>query len=257
MKKLIRLFLLMMTLVLTSCSLPEGNLENLKINKNDSVSFEVINKLEETTSLAHIRITLVEENFFDSQDVSLGSGVIINEDNDYYYALTNNHVVYSEKRNVRYRITDAYMNNYYGILIKADKNYDLAYLKFSKTTKYKLKALELASNINTNDICFALGEPLGQSRVFTVGRILGEEKFVPIDTDDSLKKSNVTFNVYKHSAIINNGSSGGALVNSDLKLVGINFASRVKEDSNEFVASFAIPIDKAIEFINNDYNTSI
>ena len=147
------------------------------------------------------------------------------------------------------------MNSYNGIIIKADKNYDLAYLKFQKSTKYTLKALEMETNVNKNDICIALGEPLGQNRVFTVGRIIGSEDFKPIDNIESLKKSNVTFKVYKHSAKINNGSSGGALVNDDLKLIGINFASRIKEDTNEFVASFAIPISKALEFINKDYDS--
>lgn len=258
MKKIIRIFLsVILLLSFSSCSLPGGNFNSLNKNSSDTLSFNVINELEEVTSLAHIRITQVEDNFFESQDVSLGSGVIISEDQNYYYALTNNHVIYTEKRNVSYRITDAYMNSYTGTVLKNDKNYDLAYIKFSKNTKYSLKVLELATSVKANDICIALGEPLGQSRVFTVGRIIGSEVFTPIDTVDALKKSNVTFSVYKHSAEINNGSSGGALINTDLKLVGINFASKVKEDTNEFVASFAIPVDKAIEFINKSYSTSI
>lgn len=61
--------------------------------------------------------------------------------------------------------------------------------------------------------------------------------------------SNVKFNVYRHSADIKGGSSGGALLNEDLELIGINYAGKCF-----FVIlsidSFALPISNVKEFIS-------
>jgi S1-C subfamily serine protease len=95
----------------------------------------------------------------------------------------------------------------------------------------------------------AIGECLGQRNVIQVGYYQKSQKFSPNETETEI--SNITFNVIVHSAYINSGSSGGALVDKDLKLVGINFASASYESINKYVCTYAIPAEKAKEFIND------
>lgn len=239
--------MLIFLISLSSCRLPSLSILNAN---GDYVSFDTINSLEETAALGHVRITLCKNTPLGG-DITMGSGTIVYEDSEYYYLLTNNHVVYYEgdTRNLLYKVTDAYMNTYYAKLIKASIEYDLAYLKIAKREN-RLHVFEFEAQVNLNDICIAIGDPKGQSRVYTLGRITDYSPFTPIDDEESLKKSNVKFDVYTHSARINNGSSGGALLNEDLKLIGINFASAVGSESEEFIKGYAIPINKAIEFIN-------
>ena len=89
----------------------------------------------------------------------------------------------------------------------------------------------------------ALGTPKGQKNSIAFGEIKGKANITLSDTDKKL--SNVTFDVLKHSAFIDNGSSGGALLNASCRLVGVNYAS-----SNDGTAHYSIPIEKVREFLD-------
>ena len=64
-----------------------------------------------------------------------------------------------------------------------------------------------------------------------------------------VKGENVTFTVLEHNAETNGGSSGGAILNIDLELIGIHYAGS-RDSSGNFVRGYAIPIDKIHEFLN-------
>lgn len=65
----------------------------------------------------------------------------------------------------------------------------------------------------------------------------------------NVNMSNVTFDVIRHSAPLNQGSSGGVLLDKDYKICGINYAAAVVEDSTEFVSGYAVPVLKVKEFL--------
>jgi S1-C subfamily serine protease len=96
------------------------------------------------------------------------------------------------------------------------------------------------------DNCIAVGNPLSSRNKITVGN---GESYESIELTDSKLISDVTFNVFKHSANVKGGSSGGALLNEDLELIGINYAGKIF-----FVVfpidSFALPISNVKEFIS-------
>lgn len=184
---------------------------------------------------------------------SIGSGIIFDEDSSYYYVLTNNHVVYYDStkyKNVEYHIYDCY-GNVYGDpdtnksltsdLIGAKPEYDLAILRFSKGSKELVK-VKLAISSKTSDV-FSLGNPKGLFNTISFGNILGTKTNVP--DPETLYLNNVTFDVIRHNSEINNGSSGGGLLNFSLELVGINFAS----NKGDFEYGYAIPVEKIKEFI--------
>ena len=117
----------------------------------------------------------------------------------------------------------------------------------------KGEELEVASVANytvpKNEVIFAMGEPNGLSNTVSMGYILGNKVFTPDSA--TLEMSNVTFSVYINSAPIDSGSSGGALIDSNLRLVGINFASAVDQSTGDFKYTYTIPIERVREFITS------
>ena len=61
-------------------------------------------------------------------------------------------------------------------------------------------------------------------------------------------KSKIDFEVIVHTALIDSGSSGGALINKNNEIVGITFAG-VFDNNDKFITGYAIPSSKIIEFL--------
>ena len=220
----------------------------------------LVNHVYRNTIKACIKVeTILSRNGFITKSTtdSIGSGIIISEQNGYYYALTNNHVVYcdySKYDNAEYIVYDAFNTEYTAnkvTLLYHKAEYDLALIRFRKSDK-ELAVVELAKTSVTDNV-FTLGNPKSQSNTISFGNYLGTQKFTP--KAEQINESNVTFDVICHSAFIDNGSSGGGLLNYNLKLIGINFASRVTVDTEQFSRAFAIPVEKINEFIS-EYNNS-
>jgi len=193
-------------------------------------------------------------NQFINEEISssLGSGVIINEDNKYYYVLTNNHVIYkpSEANVMKYYILDCYNEQYDATLIYNSNSYDLALLRITKNSKYeKLNVIKFRSEAPdiTGEEIITMGNPEGLINAISYGVINNYDYFKVKESDKD--RSNVTFKVLTHSAYINSGSSGGALLDTNLELCGINFADGSSEDGSHLI-SYSIPIDKVNEFLD-------
>lgn len=177
-----------------------------------------------------------------------GSGVIFDEgkynnSNDrYYYVITNNHVTsngsdknYSERT---VKVID-YLGNTYTAqkTITSSSAYDLSALYFTK--KIDLYVLtRAATNPTIAQDIIAVGQPGGQTNTVTWGKV---QYYGKVTTDD--KTSNVQFNVLIHTAPIASGSSGGPLLNTNLRIVAINFAGTTSG------YGAAIPIEKVNEFL--------
>ena len=218
----------------------------------------LVNHIYRNTIKACIKVeTILSKNGFITRSTtdSIGSGIIISEQNGYYYALTNNHVIYcdySKYDSAEYIVYDAFNNEYASnkvSLLYHDANYDLALIRFRKSDK-DLAVVELAKTSVTDNV-FALGNPKSLANTISFGSYLGTQTFTP--KAEQVNESNVTFDVICHSAFIDNGSSGGGLLNYNLKLIGINFASRVTVDTEQFTKAFAIPVEKINELIA-EYN---
>lgn len=189
----------------------------------------------------------IRSEFFESQisfsaDYALtGSGVIFKVEDGYAYVLTNSHVVtYDKAQSASFYVTDGqgYIYNAH-IFNKANsKEYDLAILRFRVGGK-ELAPIKLAQNdAEKGEVVASIGSPNGQINTVTYGRVY-----------DNLKANGeiiLNFKVTYHSAIIGEGSSGGALLNGDLELVGINFAGYA---ANGLGNGLAVPASKILEFI--------
>lgn len=179
---------------------------------------------------------------------SVGSGVILNERAGYYYLLTNSHVVELEDGCVEreYTVKDAYGNEYEGELVLDSPERDLACIRF-KQGERELSVLELAKNaVVEGDTVIAIGSPQGKPNVTTFGTVRGIRE---IDIQEGSAATNVDFPVIWHSAYVDHGSSGGALLDIELNVVGITFATSQGKDG-KFAFGFTIPKDTVAEFLS-------
>ena len=168
-----------------------------------------------------------------------GSGVIISDDG---YILTNNHVVNSTSSSSFYSIEEASKitvklynddTEYEAEIVGTDEQTDLAVIKIDKDG---LTAAELgdSSSVQVGEFCMAIGNPLGLGTTVTDGIISAVNREVT-DEDGN------TYTAIQTNAAINSGNSGGALVNSQGQVIGIN-TLKVSGDGVEGVG-FAIPIN--------------
>ena len=168
--------------------------------------------------------------------------------------LTNNHAVNYETGYIPSEITlidcqgnemDAEVYTMRGCNASAPE-YDLACLYVPKL-KPDHPAFTLADiNPKINEKVVSISTPEGQPNAIFFGKVLTYAKANIVDTDTTV--SNVTADVIWHSAKIKQGSSGGALINYNLELVGINFAGS-KTDDNRFTEGCAVPIEMVREFL--------
>lgn len=173
------------------------------------------------------------------ESTSLGSGVIISADG---YIITSFHIFEIDG-------ADAFENSspeititlYNGLTMEArpiifDRANDLALLKVDATDLAYITPAE-ESSLDAGDIVLAIGNPRNIGQSVTLGIISALLK-----TEDSY--------VIQTDAAINPGSSGGALIDVNGKLVGIN-STIVTESGGSEGISFAVPASKAFELMSD------
>lgn len=161
---------------------------------------------------------------------SMGSGVIVSTDG---YILTNNHVIEGADQ-IKVSLNNS-KTEYTAKLVGTDPQTDMALLKIDAQN---LPALPLADSnvLRVGDIVLAIGNPFGLGQTVTMGIVsaTGRSGIGVSDLEDFIQTD----------ASINQGSSGGALVNSSGELVGINNAIFSQSGGNIGIG-FAIPVNMA------------
>ena len=227
----------------TSTSSGQINTTQISLEEYSATGIGVAQKI--LPSIVGIRVEFPVNSIFLNQSGSTataeGSGIIISEDG---YILTNNHVVSSASSSSYYSLGEAskisvYLYNdstaYEASIVGTDEETDLAVIKIDKTG---LTAAELgdSDSVAVGEFAMAVGNPLGMQSSITAGVISGVNREV---TDSDGK----TFTVIQTDAAINSGNSGGALVNSQGQVIGIN-TLKVSATGVEGMG-FAIPINSA------------
>lgn len=172
-----------------------------------------------------------------------GSGIIISEDG---YILTNNHIVSTSSSESYYEVSEATKltvtlfnddTEYEAKIIGTDEQTDLAVIKIEKTGLSKAEFAD-SDNIKVGEFAMAVGNPLGMQSSITCGVISAVNREV---TDTEGKR----YNLIQTDAAINSGNSGGALVNSEGKVIGIN-TLKLSGTGIEGMG-FAIPINSTTD----------
>jgi serine protease Do len=167
------------------------------------------------------------------KEQGLGSGVIVSPDG---YILTANHVV-SGADEIKVAIADDNKKEYIAKVIGTDPQTDVAVLKIDATG---LPAITLADSdqLEIGDIVLAIGNPLGLGQSVTMGIISGLGRHYGVNGAHGYE------DFIQTDAAINKGNSGGALVDSEGRLIGINTWIASLGGGNEGLG-FAVPINLA------------
>lgn len=173
-----------------------------------------------------------------------GTGFLISADG---YILTNKHVVEAaEAETAQYKVILHNKKEYYAALIGKDPLHDLAVLKIAET---RLPYLQMGSSADSpiGLTVLAIGNALGRySNSVTKGIISGLARTV-IAADPNRGGLTSLDNVIQTDAEINEGNSGGPLIDLEGKVIGINVAV----DRGGSGLGFAIPIDDARSLIDS------
>lgn len=226
----------------TSASSGQINTTQISLEEYSSTGIAVAQKVQ--PSIVGIKVEYTVNSIFMMQQGTAsaeGSGIIISEDG---YILTNNHVINSTSSSSYYEIGSAnkvtvYLYNdtteYSATVVGTDAETDLAVIKIDKTG---LPAAELGDSdtVQVGEFSMAIGNPLGMQSSVTGGLISALNREV---TDSDGK----TYKLIQTDAAINSGNSGGALVNSQGQVIGIN-TLKVSATGVEGMG-FAIPINSA------------
>ncbi len=173
---------------------------------------------------------------------SSGSGFVFLEDESFYYALTNFHVINPEGNLARYEIMTFSDDDFSTAeVIAYDEVYDLAVVKFLKNDREDITLIDIFERLyfqfTPGELVFAVGNP---------GTITNNVTFGEFKNMQSLE--DVEFKVIYHDATIARGSSGGALVDIDGNLLGVNTWGL--QNSDEY--SFAVPNYIVYTFLINN-----
>ncbi len=161
------------------------------------------------------------------QAKGIGSGVIISEDG---YIVTNNHVIDGAEK---LEVTLNDNRKFNARVIGTDPNSDIALLKIS-ATKLSPIVFGNSDNVKVGEWILAVGNPFGLNSTVTAGIVSAKARGVN-------KGNNVGIESFiQHDAAVNPGNSGGALVNIDGELIGIN-TMIYSQTGNYAGHSFAIP----------------
>jgi htrA2 peptidase len=174
-----------------------------------------------------------------------GSGIIISEDG---YILTNNHVVSSSSSETSsyYQISEATKitvtlfnddTEYEAKIVGQDEQTDLAVIKIEKTGLTKAEFAD-SDNVKVGEFAMAVGNPVNMTSTVTTGIISAVNRKIT-DSDGKI------YTCIQTDAAINSGNSGGALVNSEGKVIGIN-TLKLSGTGIEGIG-FAIPINSTTD----------
>ena len=175
------------------------------------------------------------------RSMGLGSGIVIRYTNGTYYVLTNNHVV--EDAN---DITVAFMNGkeYTAELVGKDSRRDLAVVSFKSNDIIPIAVLGNSDDVRVGNWAIAIGNPLGEQFSFsvTMGIVsaVGRQGGPGGNINDFIQTD----------APINQGNSGGPLVNIRGEVIGINTWIASNSGAGSVGLGFAIPINNTMRTID-------
>jgi putative serine protease PepD len=209
--------------------------------------------------------SIVEISATSSAGQSTGSGVIITADGE---VITNNHVV-SGADTVKVKLSDG--KTYTAKVVGTDPDKDLALIKLQGARGLKAASLGDSSKVKVGDEVVAIGSPEGLTGTVTSGIVsaLNRDVTVAKDQDQGRQQqqdggwpfefggqqfngdtgdSKTTYKAIQTDASLNPGNSGGALINMNGEIIGINSAmyspsSATGSTAGSVGLGFAIPID--------------
>ena len=189
-------------------------------------------------SVVHVKNTAKAKNsnslwdlFYGNSDdrttIGTGSGVIVSSDG---YIITNNHVI---ENATQIEVTTNDNKSFDAELIGTDQNSDIAVLKINGESRFPYIRFADSDQTKIGEWVLAVGNPFNLTSTVTAGIISAKSR--DLNDYDSKNQSFI-----QTDAAVNSGNSGGALVNINGDLIGINTA--IQSTNAGFIGySFAVP----------------
>ncbi|MEU6540596.1 trypsin-like peptidase domain-containing protein [Streptomyces sp. NPDC047000] len=216
---------------------------------------------------AAVSPSVVEVTATLSNGTSTGAGVIITSGGE---IVTNNHVI-SGASSIKVKTSDG--KSYTAEVVGTDSKKDLALIKAQSASGLKAASLGDSSGVQVGDEVVAIGSPEGLTGTVTSGIVSALNRDVTVSTDENQGQnqggdgnwpfqfggrqfngdtgsSTTTYKALQTDASLNPGNSGGALIDMNGNIVGINSAmyssgssSSSSSDAGSVGLGFAIPIN--------------
>jgi len=164
-----------------------------------------------------------------------GSGVFISSDG---YIVTNNHVVDGADE---VTVTMSNKKQYKAKVVATDANTDLAVVKI-EGSGFPYLIYGNSDEVKVGQWVLAVGYPLTLETTVTAGIVSAKFRFLGINQRKAGRNANIVESFIQTDAAVNQGNSGGALVNTNGQLIGIN--SAIASPTGSYAGySYAIPVN--------------
>ena len=210
-----------------------------------------VNVTSQSTSSTNPYYSLFGYGSGSSTQESAGTGIILNKDG---LVLTNRHVVPSGTTDVSVTLSDGTVLDDVKVIGRTSENdsLDIAFLKIGDKKDHTLTPATIgdSSLMKVGDSVVAIGNTLGQfQNTVTSGIISGYGRSIQASDGSSSTSSSTESldGLFQTDAAINEGNSGGPLVNLAGEVIGINTA--IASDSQN--VGFAIPINDVVGLIQS------
>jgi len=214
-----------------------------------------VNVTSQSTTSTNSYYSLFGYGSGSSTQESAGTGIILNKDG---LVLTNRHVVPSGTTDVSVTLSDGTVLDDVKVIGRTSENdsLDIAFLKIGDKKGHTLSPATIgdSSLMKVGDSVVAIGNTLGQfQNTVTSGIISGYGRSIQAsDGSGSVSSSTESLDgLFQTDAAINEGNSGGPLVNLAGEVIGINTA--IASDSQN--VGFAIPINDVVGLIQSVEDT--
>jgi serine protease Do len=227
----------------------EVNGQNKVVTSESQLISKIASKMSPSVVSVNVSIdaaqpTAPDSGFFtqpqSQSQQAAGTGIIISSSG---LVITNRHVVPTGTTNVSVTLSDGTQLKNVSVIGRTNDNdsLDVAFLKINDTKGHKLTAAAVgdSAKVEVGDDVIAIGNALGQfQNTVTSGIISGFGRSVQA-SDSSASTAENLDNLFQTDAAINEGNSGGPLVNLNGQVIGINTATA----GNAQNIGFAIPVN--------------
>jgi len=175
-------------------------------------------------SVVSISVTVTRRNggMPSSENHGAGSGFIFDQDDDFVFIATNHHVI-AGASSITISLDDN--ERVPATVIGTEPDYDLAVLAVCKVelaekgVPFTIAALGCSDSMRMGDSVVAIGNAMGAGQTVTKGIISARD--LQITVQDQNARTSITLDVLQTDAAVNQGNSGGPLINQNGEVIGI------------------------------------
>ena len=222
----------------TAVQTKNGENIELVVTEDEKSRIDIVGNSEKSVvSIAVSQLSLTQEEGVRDVNNNIGTGFIVDNSG---IVITNQHVVSDEKAD--YKVIDSKGEEYEITQILRDSSSDIALIRIDIAGR-EIKALELGDSdkLVVGQSVIAIGTPLGEyAGSVTAGIVSGLNRSLSAGKGWFGTTVKTYEGVIQTDAAINPGNSGGPLIDSQGKVIGVNFATASGVDN----ISFALPINK-------------